>query len=334
MSAATTPRDCFVAWDIETDCMAPPEWDAEKEDEASPSSPSSKRAKLGPMLNVTVAATRRTLPDGTEEALVWASPTAESGLNCPVPEEVYSALSTEEEEKEEAASALLFQPRMTTDDVAAMATYLLRCCRDEGCAVSTYNGLGFDFRVVYEILRCRSSDECEEDKEEDLADSFKALAASSRHFDIAFSFFAHRGFMVSLAKATEATVGPSLKKYEISGADAPAKFMESRRWQNVVVKYCAQDVRMQAALQRRLAETGELRWVTKKGTVSSWRVPSVRMSKAKKKKSKDEDDGPASLLNLGVAHSRTVPMPDVEWMAKFDMKPWKRSKFEAWLGRC
>ena len=70
----------------------------------------------------------------------------------------------------------------------------------------------------------------------------------------------------------------------------------------------------------------------KKGTVSSWRVPSVKVSKAKKK-SKDEDDGPTSLLNLGVAHSRTVPLPDVEWMAKFDMKPWKRSKFEAWLGR-
>ena len=242
-----------MAWDIETDGMAPPEWDAEKEkeEEASPpSSPSSKRAKLGPMLNVTVAATRRTLPDGTEEALVWASPTAESGLTCPVPEEGYSALSTEEKEEEEkeeekenekAASLLLFQPHMTTDDVAAMATYLLRCCRDEGCVVSTYNGLGFDFRVVYEILRCRSSSGGGGGECEDLAESFKALAASSRHFDIAFSFFAHRGFMVSLAKAAEATVGPSLKKYEISGADAPSKFVESRRWQNVVVKYCVQE---------------------------------------------------------------------------------------------
>ena len=162
----------------------------------------------------------------------------------------------------------------------------------------------------------------------------QSLGCVAAPLDIAFSFFAHRGLVFSAA--AEATVGPSLKKYEISGADAPSKFVESRRWQNVVVKYCVQDVRMQAALQRRLAETGELRWVTKKGTVSSWRVPSVRVSKAKKKekkKSKDEDDEPTSLLNLGVAHSRTVPLPDVEWMAKFDMKPWKRSKFEAWLGR-
>ena len=147
MSAAATtpPRDCFVAWDIETDGMAPPEWDAEKKEEEE-ASPSSKRAKLGPMLNVTVAATRRTLPDGTEEALVWASPTAESGLTCPVPEEVYSALSTEEEEEEEKkrrTRRCCCSSHMTTDDVAWR--HLLRCCRDEG-RLSTYNGLGFDPR--------------------------------------------------------------------------------------------------------------------------------------------------------------------------------------------
>jgi len=105
------------------------------------------------------------------------------------------------------------------EDVRAMALYLEGCVHNNGCVVSTYNGLSFDFRVVHDILEAtgrrriamaNSVDEAEMAGKQymTLAARIKSLAQSKHHFDIAFSFFAHRGFMVSLSKACEGSVGP------------------------------------------------------------------------------------------------------------------------------
>ena len=359
----------FVAFDLETDALAPEQWNSaqghlkrKRDTEDGPLR--CDLAMTQPTLNITCAATRRVLSDGTEEALLWTTPTAESGMVCPLTESEYSKLETHTAEEasegfieasEEDSSCtrkpLLCEPCMRPEDVRAMALYLERCVCEDGCVISTFNGLSFDFRVVHEILeaagrRCiatsSSADEAEQAAEEfmGLAERIKCLAQSEHHFDIAFSFFAHRGFMVSLSKACEGSVGKDCKKFEISGANAPALFTKSCLWQNTVLRYCAQDVNLQAALQKRLYETHELKWITKNGGVSSWRVPTKKVHVDADKEVGEEEEGNSQrkrdaktikVLNLGVHYSITRPEPDTSWMEKYEMVPWKRSKFTAWL---
>ena len=373
----------FVAWDIETDKLAPEEWNDSYQDSlkrkregveevVTAAATAAKAAKAvsergevlrcdaavatasgAPPLNITVAATRCTRPDGSEEALIWATPTEESGLTCPIPEHVYSALKTrtvkgkegkeaqEEVHKEDrgddadkevadGGGSLLCEAHMRPEDVRKMALYLEDCVKGRECVISTYNAVGFDFRVVHGILEAEgrrriakagAPHEAEDAASQymELASRMRALAQSEHHFDIAFSFFAHRGFMVSLAKVSEATLGPGFEKFEISGADAPALFTKDRLWQNTVLKYCAQDVTLQAELHKKLVDTREFKWVTKKGGVSKWKVPTV-------------GSGPDQLaLNLGVRHSMVQPEPNVSWMEQYGMTPWPRSKFMGWL---
>lgn len=358
-------KHAFVAFDLETDALAPEEWNSargnlkRKRDAEGDGSPlRCDLAMLQPTLNITCAATRRVLADGTEEALVWTTPTPESGMTCPLTESEYSKLETHTAEEaqmgiveasEESGGAprlLLCEPYMKPEHVRAMMLYLERCVHEDGCVISTYNGLSFDFHVVHEILeaagrRCiasaTSAVQAEQAAEEymALAERVKSLAQSEHHFDIAFSFFAQKGFMISLSKACEGSVGPECKKFEISGADAPALFTKSRLWQNTVLKYCAQDVNLQVALQKRLYETHELKWVTKKGGVASWRVPTKKIHVDV---DEEDEDGKCEkavqmvkALNLGVQYAMTRPEPDTSWMEKYDMVPWARSKFTGWL---
>ena len=355
----------FVAFDLETDALAPEEWNSaqghlkRKRDAAEDGPLRCDLAMMQPALNITCAATRRVLSDGTEEALLWTTPTPESGMACPLTEGEYSKLETHtaegasngfveaSEESDSASKSLLCEPCMKPGDVRAMALYLERCVHEDGCVISTYNGLSFDFHVVHDILEAAgrryiasatSAVQAEQAAEEymQLAERIKLLAQSQHHFDIAFSFFAHRGFMVSLSKACKGSVGDGCKKFEISGADAPSLFTKSRMWQSTVLKYCAQDVCLQTALQKRLCETGVLKWVTKKGGVASWRVPTknVRVDVGGDDEDEDECERVVQMvktLNLGVEHSMKQPEPDVSWMEKFDMVPWKRSKFVGWL---
>ena len=356
----------FVAWDIETDKLAPEDWDntgsslkRKRGDDEGYEGCTFGKQTTAPALNITVAATRRTLANGKQEALVWATPTAASGMTCPIPESVYSALETrsvesaecKQENKEHdaleevdlvslAQSPMLCEPHMRPEDVRAMALYLEECVGD-GCVVSTYNALGFDFRVVHSILEATGRQKIRDavdpyEAEEaavqymELAERIRSLARSQYHFDIAFSFFAHKGFMVSLSKASAGTLGTEFKKFEISGADAPSLFTKDRLWQNTVLKYCAQDVNLQAALQQRIFETGDFKWVTKRGGTSTWRVPTLQSAESEDQ-AEDSDTPAERRLNLGVEYSLKQPEPDVSWMEKYDMTPWRRSKFVAWL---
>lgn len=358
----------FVAFDLETNALAPEEWNnarsnlKRKRDAEEDGPLRCDLAMMQPTLNITCAATRRVLADGTEEALVWTTPTPESGMTCPLTESEYSKLETHtaeeaiggfveaSEESGGASRPLLCEPYMKPEHVRAMALYLERCVHEDGCVISTYNGLSFDFRVVHEILeaagrRCiataSSADEAERagEKYMALAERVKSLAQSEHHFDIAFSFFAHRGFMVSLSKACEGSVGPDCKKFEISGADAPAMFTKSQLWQSTVIKYCAQDVNLQTALQKRIFKTHEFKWVTKKGGVSTWKTPSKEVHVENDDNGDDDDDDGkcenavqmVKALNLGVQYAMTRPEPDTSWMEKYDMVPWARSKFIGWL---
>jgi len=110
-------------------------------------------------------------------------------------------------------------------------------------------------------------------------------------------------------------------------------------------------VNLQTALQRRIFETHEFKWVTKKGGISCWKAPTktVYVNAADAgtvegdvdnddDEDNDNDDGKCEkvvqmvkALNLGVEYSMTRPEPDTSWMEKFDMVPWKRSKFTGWL---
>lgn len=315
----------FVAWDIETNKLAPEDWN---ENTLKRKRDSDHAMDKEALMNITVAATKRILPDGTEEALVWTTPSEKSSLTCPVPQKVYSALNTDggegSDSEEDRDDELLCAPYMAPGDVKAMVEYLEQCV-DEGYTISTYNGLSFDFRVTHDILVFCGNNEATERAQHDYLEAardLKELASSDNHFDIAFSFFAHKGFMISLSKASLATLGPDFQKYEIKGADAPELFTKSARWQNTVIKYCAQDVNMQWALQQKLLETKLLKWITKNENTATWVVPTAEGEQEEE----DED-----ILKLGVKHSMTLPEPDVSWMKRYNMEPWPRQKFTGWL---
>jgi hypothetical protein len=155
----------------------------------------------------------------------------------------------------------------------------------QGYMVCAWNGLGFDLRWIGHVAGGR-----------DLAAEV-ALAS----FDPMFQFFNQRGFPVGLASVAQAMGTPA--KTLMTGAEAP------RHWQDgnheLVMEYVMDDARMTNAIVRQILEKKELRWVTKKGSVSR---------------------EPMAVLKP-VHQVLRDPKPDQSWMAD----PLPREKFHSWI---
>lgn len=154
-----------------------------------------------------------------------------------------------------------------------------------GVKVCAWNGLSFDLRWIGHAA-------------DDLP---LAREVALDLYDPMFQFFCQRGFPVSLASVAEG-LGIAEKKL-MSGDQAPIEWARGNR--QLVLEYVAGDCRITDAVVARILERREVRWKTKKGTLSSEPMPVLR----------------------SVRESLALPLPDTAWMSE----PLQRAKFCAWL---
>ena len=131
--------------------------------------------------------------------------------------------------------------------------------REMGYYIVTWNGMGFDFRVL--------AQETSEDPE--LYDRICDLAWN--HIDIAFQMRVEKGYMIGLNTAAQ---GLNLqgKTEGMSGSLAPQMWKQGFDEQMKVLEYVAQDAQATLDVYNRLVEQRVLFWTTKGGykTKSPW----------------------------------------------------------------
>lgn len=133
-------------------------------------------------------------------------------------------------------------------ETAVMLVRFLQGRALAGDVIATWNGAGFDFRVLAKASGLRA--ECVE------------LAWD--HVDMMFWLHCQKGFSVGLQSAAKA-VGTG-KVAGLSGADAPRLWAAGEYEQ--VQEYVAQDVRAAAAVYEAATRTRGLRWITTQGRLS------------------------------------------------------------------
>lgn len=161
----------------------------------------------------------------------------------------------------------------------------LRGEQEQGALVCAWNGMAFDLRWLGHV-----------------ADAPRLAAEVALDlYDPMFQFVSRRGFPISLAAAADG-LGVTETKL-MSGADAPKEWARGNHQR--VLDYVAGDCRLTREVVERILARREVRWRTRKGTLSSETMP--RLERVR------------DVL-------RAAP-PDQSWMS--DPKPW--TSWFAWL---
>ncbi len=161
----------------------------------------------------------------------------------------------------------------------------LRAQQTSGVKVCAWNGLGFDLKWL------------------GVAADAPALAAeiALELFDPMFQFVVQRGFPIALASVA---AGFAIEEKKLMrGADAPKEWARGDR--KLVLDYVAGDCRITTRVVERILAAREIRWLTKKGTLST--EPIAKLAPVRE------------LLD--------APLPDTSWMRE----PLSREKFYAWI---
>ena len=144
-----------------------------------------------------------------------------------------------------------------------------------GYQIYTWNGLGFDFDILFEEsggdARC------------------KQMARS--HVDMMFHFFCIKGYAISLDKAARG-MGLEGKTEGMDGALAPKMWREGRYEQ--VLDYVAQDVRITLGLAQQCDHEKSVRWTSNRGRDQDCQLPAGW---------------------LPVDQAQNLPEPDTSWMS-------------------
>ena len=175
--------------------------------------------------------------------------------------------------------------QMNQNDLSKLVDVLLTQTH-EGYTILTVNELGFDFDVLAE--------------EASRVDDCRQLAL--HHVDLLFHIFCEKGFGVGLNAAAKA-IGLS-KPADVDGSVAP-QLWKNRQYQRVL-EYVAQDCQLTLAIAEAGEKNNAFQWITKKGSIASFNIPSGWLS---------------------VHDAMQLPLPDTSWMDH----PWSRSKFTNWL---
>ena len=128
-----------------------------------------------------------------------------------------------------------YAPAMTADDIAAVVEYLCEL-EGRGAKVVTFNGAGFDFKVVAAHVR-------------ELPDVFaKVKMLAKSHTDLMFEFACRHGYYASMSSFCK---GSELTQKSGDGADAIEAWMGETATQETrdgVLSYCLNDVKCLADL--------------------------------------------------------------------------------------
>lgn len=186
-----------------------------------------------------------------------------------------------------------YPDQLTEYDAHHAADYLLDNA-SRGCKIVTWNGLGFDFRVLVEALP----------KGQPVVRYIAELACSTMHIDIGFAMLCETGYMCGLQAACEGFGLPG-KSDGISGKLIPALWKGTLADQEQCLEYCRNDVAMTSLVYHGILHHGKLIYKAKSGIKLSW--------------------VPKRLDAMDVVSVQKYPEPG--------KSSWPRSKFTGWLGQ-
>ncbi len=159
---------------------------------------------------------------------------------------------------------------------------------DAGYTLLTWNGHGFDFKVLAE--------------ESGMADACWELSVS--HIDMMFHVVCEKGFRVSLAAASQAA-GVGTKHQGMSGQDAPKFWKEGEH--SKVMDYLRRDVELTLKVAQEADRRRQFNWMTQRGKTGKMDLPQDWLS---------------------VAEAWRLPEPDTSWMddprPRADFYDWAR----------
>lgn len=223
------------------------------------------------------------LPEGLSD---WSAH-PELGISC-------AAVAFDDREEVKFWSGV---PRLDRHAAQQMARELIEI-HEAGYRIVTWNGCGFDFRVLAQ--------------ESGMLAELALL--TMEHVDLMLMVTFARGHYLSLQAALEgAGLAGKMKRVQLSdgrwvedmdGSQAPLLWEQGE--QEAVLAYLEQDVRQQLALAERVQARGEIRWTSRRG-----KPQAVAFDKL-----------------LTVKECFTLPEPDTSWMRD----PPSREQFTAWMG--
>jgi len=146
-----------------------------------------------------------------------------------------------------------YDPKMSQTEVVQMVDYLWEKTQ-AGYQIATWNGLSFDFQIVYG----QSGRDAR----------VKELAMG--HVDMMFHFFCMKGFAVSLEKTAQGMGIPG-KPEGMDGSLAPGMWKAGQFAD--VLAYVAQDAKITLDLAQQCALLKEMRWVSKRGIPNKAALP-------------------------------------------------------------
>ena len=179
-----------------------------------------------------------------------------------------------------------------------------------GYKIISWNGLGFDFPMIYEYVEQKQL--C------------KALALA--HYDLAFQMFCAKGYMIGLDTAAKG-MGLSGKLEGMHGDMAPPMWTGTSdavgdkilaqfgvkagglEAQDIVLEYVQQDAVTTLEVIEKANEYNAVRWISRSGRPQRWSLPG----------------GKWSLLT--VAECLALPEPDTSWMSESRT----RDEYAGWL---
>jgi hypothetical protein len=163
--------------------------------------------------------------------------------------------------------------RLSREEAVELVRFLIGEA-EAGRTLLTWNGAGFDFRVLAE--------------ESGLFEECRALALG--HVDMMFHFFCLKGFGLGLDKAAKG-MGLRGKPAGMTGALAPLYWQQGRRQE--VLDYVRQDVVTTLEVCEAVERIKALYWWTDRGKQQS---------------------APISKGWLTVSEAMALPLPDTSWM--------------------
>jgi hypothetical protein len=167
-----------------------------------------------------------------------------------------------------------FTEQMKEAEVLGMINYLWDMFQ-AGYQIYTWNGLGFDFDILFE--ESGGDERC------------KQMACS--HVDMMFHFFCIKGYAISLDKAARG-MGLEGKTEGMDGALAPKMWRQEKFTQ--VLDYLAQDVCITLGLAQQCDRKRKVRWTSNRGREQECSLPEGW---------------------LPVDQALKLPEPDTSWMS-------------------
>lgn len=179
---------------------------------------------------------------------------------------------------------------MSQDDLIEMIR-LLEKAHNEGHDIITWNGAGFDFRVLYDEM------EGNDDSQSIVA----ALAAN--HLDVMFQVLCLKGYPVGMEACSKEMLGKS--KVGMHGDEAVAEWAKGIQERERVIKYVQGDADLTVETGAKIKELSQVKWITRAGKLSVVKIPFL----------------------VPVRDCLNFPKPDTSWMTN----PIDRDDIISWI---